>query len=138
MKNGKPRKNKSDIYKTLLNSKVTIEDTDEYSGGNPKEFWPLCISFGFLFPTILATVISITTGSSGILSQIEGLSTIIPPAERSIQLTILTDGNILYPNGTLHRDELVFARASGTETGFERIPRGFMFSVEDKELWELC
>ena len=129
MRNGRPRKNKSDIYQALLNSKVAVKDVKEYEGGNPALYRPLFCSFCCIFPIILATILSITTGSSAILNLIEGMSTIIPPTEMSIQITILTDGSILFPNGTLHRDELVLAKTSST-LGFKR-PRGFKLSVDD-------
>jgi len=100
MKNGKPRKHKSDIELALLNSKEPIMGNDEYYiAKKTKNKINLCC-FGCILPCILATILSITTGSSTILDSIEGMTTIIPPAERSIQITILSDGSILFPNGT--------------------------------------
>jgi len=55
---------------------------------------------GCIIPIVIALTLTIAGTSSRLLSTVEGMGTLSPPAEEITQLTILPNGCVLLPNGT--------------------------------------
>ena len=53
-----------------------------------------------------------------------------------MQLTVLSDGSIILPDGTHQNEKLVFKREKNP--GTKGMPRGFILSVDDLNFWKLC
>lgn len=63
----------------------------------------------------------------------------VPDPEALLNLTILSNSSVKFPNETITSDKFYFSRGSlFSDPDFPKQPRGFLFATEDTKFWENC